>query len=144
MGKGEIAHYEQLFSFSHIVFKRLVLETHKNKGLFGKSNGNCSSFLSPIHAMLLVSFLVLISFFQFQIFKTDSNAPLEMLIRFMFQKPFVARKLRLQIIQPENRVCLKLEVIGCPKRGENMLWLILFSTLSQTSPGFYVFAVQVF
>ena len=24
------------FSFSHSVFKRLVLQTHKNKGLFGK------------------------------------------------------------------------------------------------------------
>ena len=24
------------FSFSHIVFKRLVLQTHKNNGLFGK------------------------------------------------------------------------------------------------------------
>ena len=44
-GKGEIAHHngekEKLlvmsnFSFSHSVFKRLVLQTHKNKGLFGK------------------------------------------------------------------------------------------------------------
>ena len=32
MGKGEIAH----FSFSHNVFKRLVLQTRKNQGLFGK------------------------------------------------------------------------------------------------------------
>ena len=32
--KGEIACYEQ-FSFSHNVFKKLVLETHKNQGLFG-------------------------------------------------------------------------------------------------------------
>ena len=35
VGKGEIACYEQ-FSFSHSVFKRLVLQTCKNKGLFGK------------------------------------------------------------------------------------------------------------
>ena len=35
MGKGEIAHYEQ-FLLSHSVFKRLVLQTHKNQGLFGK------------------------------------------------------------------------------------------------------------
>ena len=33
VGKGEIARY---CSFSHGVFKRLVLQTHKNQGLFGK------------------------------------------------------------------------------------------------------------
>ena len=32
VGKGEIAHYER--SFFHSVFKRLVLQTHTNKGLF--------------------------------------------------------------------------------------------------------------
>ena len=32
VGKGEIAH----FSFSNCVFKRLVLQTLKNQGLFGK------------------------------------------------------------------------------------------------------------
>ena len=35
VGKGEIAPYDQ-FSFSHSVFKRLVLQTRKNQGLFGK------------------------------------------------------------------------------------------------------------
>ena len=35
VGKGEIACKEQS-PFSHSVFKRLVLQTHKNKGLFGK------------------------------------------------------------------------------------------------------------
>ena len=35
VGKGEIAHYEQ-FSFSLGVFKRLILQTRKNQGLFGK------------------------------------------------------------------------------------------------------------
>ena len=35
VGKGEIACYTN-FSFSLIVFKRLILQTHKNKGLFGK------------------------------------------------------------------------------------------------------------
>ena len=35
MGKGEIAHYEQ-FLFTHSVFKRLILQTCKNQGLFGK------------------------------------------------------------------------------------------------------------
>ena len=35
VGKGEIARYEQ-FSFSHSVFKRLVMQTRKNQGLFGK------------------------------------------------------------------------------------------------------------
>ena len=34
-GNGEIARYEQ-FSFSHSVFKNYVLQTRKNKGLFGK------------------------------------------------------------------------------------------------------------
>ena len=42
VGKGEVARYEQFllvtnnFSFSHSVFKRLVLQTCKNQGLFGK------------------------------------------------------------------------------------------------------------
>ena len=41
-GKEEIAHYELFllvmsnFCFSHCVFKRLVLQTRKNRGLFGK------------------------------------------------------------------------------------------------------------
>ena len=34
-GKGEIARYEQFLLFPS-VFKRLVLLTHKNQGLFGK------------------------------------------------------------------------------------------------------------
>ena len=33
VGKGEIARYEQ---FSNSVFERLVLQTRKNQGLFGK------------------------------------------------------------------------------------------------------------
>ena len=33
--KGEIARYEQFLLF-HNVFKRLVLQTRRNKGLFGK------------------------------------------------------------------------------------------------------------
>ena len=41
MGKGEIPRYEQ-FSFSHSVFKRLVLQTRKNQDLFGKGlNNHC-------------------------------------------------------------------------------------------------------
>ena len=35
VGKGEIAHYQKLL-ISHSVFKRLVLQRHKNQGLFGK------------------------------------------------------------------------------------------------------------
>ena len=35
VGKGEIARYEQ-FLFSHSVFYRLLLQTRKNQGLFGK------------------------------------------------------------------------------------------------------------
>ena len=35
VGKGEIACYEQFLLF-HGVFNRLVLQTHKNQGLFGK------------------------------------------------------------------------------------------------------------
>ena len=35
MGEGEIACYEQ-FSFSNSIFKRLVLQTGKIQGLFGK------------------------------------------------------------------------------------------------------------
>ena len=35
VGKGEIARYEQ-FLLSRSVFKRPVLQTRKNQGLFGK------------------------------------------------------------------------------------------------------------
>ena len=35
VGKGEIARMSN-FSFSRSVFKRLLLQTHKNQGLFGK------------------------------------------------------------------------------------------------------------
>ena len=35
VGKGEIARYEQFLLFPHC-FKRLVLQTCKNQGLFGK------------------------------------------------------------------------------------------------------------
>ena len=34
-GKGEIAHYKQIL-LSTQCFQRLVLQTHKNQGLFGK------------------------------------------------------------------------------------------------------------
>ena len=34
------------FSFSHIVFKRLVLQTRKNQGLFGKGSRCCLQFVS--------------------------------------------------------------------------------------------------
>ena len=46
VGKGEIAHYEQ-FLLSHSVFKRLVLQTRKNQGLFGKGLkcGICYDFM---------------------------------------------------------------------------------------------------
>ena len=36
VGKGEISRNEQFFFFSNSVFKRLVLQTHENQGLFGK------------------------------------------------------------------------------------------------------------
>ena len=36
VGKGEIARDEQFLLFFHVVFKRLVLQTHKNQGLLGK------------------------------------------------------------------------------------------------------------
>ena len=36
MRKGEISRFEHFFSFFHSVFKRFVLQTGKNKGLFGK------------------------------------------------------------------------------------------------------------
>ena len=35
MGKGEIAHYKQFLLFP-VFFKRLVLQTCKNEGLFGE------------------------------------------------------------------------------------------------------------
>ena len=35
VGKGEIAHYEQFLLFPQC-FRRLVLQTRKNQGLFGK------------------------------------------------------------------------------------------------------------
>ena len=40
------------FSFSHSVFKRLVLQTRKNQGLFGKGK-NCSLSSIMAFAMLL-------------------------------------------------------------------------------------------
>ena len=42
VGKGEIAHYKQ-FTFSNSVFKRLILQTRENQGLFGKGliQGQC-------------------------------------------------------------------------------------------------------
>ena len=39
MGKGEIARMSN-FSFSHSAFKRLLLQTRKNQGLFGKGLKN--------------------------------------------------------------------------------------------------------
>ena len=36
MGKGEIACYEQFLLFPQCFQKILVLQTHKNQGLFGK------------------------------------------------------------------------------------------------------------
>ena len=36
VGKGEIVHATSNFSFPHCVFERLVLQTRKNQGLFGK------------------------------------------------------------------------------------------------------------
>ena len=39
VGKGEIACNEQFLLFPHSVFKRLVLKTRKNKGLFRKGLG---------------------------------------------------------------------------------------------------------
>ena len=45
VGKGEFAHYEQ-FILSHTVFKRLLMQTRKNLGLFG--NG-----LSSLQAIYL-------------------------------------------------------------------------------------------
>ena len=36
VGKVEIARYEQFFPFSIVFCKRLVLQTRKNQGLFGK------------------------------------------------------------------------------------------------------------
>ena len=35
--KGEFAHHEQFFSLSHSVFKRIVMQTRNNKGLFEKA-----------------------------------------------------------------------------------------------------------
>ena len=43
VGKGEIAHYNNFF-FSLGVFKRLVLQTHKIQGLFGKGLSFMPSF----------------------------------------------------------------------------------------------------
>ena len=36
VGKGEIAHDDQFLLFPHSIFKRLVLQTRKNQGLFGR------------------------------------------------------------------------------------------------------------
>ena len=36
VGKGEIARYEQFLLFPQCFLKRLVLQTPKNQGLFGK------------------------------------------------------------------------------------------------------------
>ena len=46
VGKGEIARYDQFLFFPHSVFKRVTLQTRKNKGLFRDS-------LSPIRQIML-------------------------------------------------------------------------------------------
>ena len=43
VGKGEITCYEQFLLF-HSVFRRLVLQTRKNQGLFGKRSRNDKMF----------------------------------------------------------------------------------------------------
>ena len=53
VGKGEIARYEQFLLF-HSVFKNLVLQTHKNPGLFGKG-------LIPVFGRILLSSVVKVS-----------------------------------------------------------------------------------
>ena len=50
VGKGEIARYEQILLFP-VFFKRLVLQTRKNQGLFGKGLNNIvndSEILLPL------------------------------------------------------------------------------------------------
>ena len=47
MGKGEIAGYKQLLLFP--LFSRLVLQTRKKQGLFGKGLNTCKCFGSHIY-----------------------------------------------------------------------------------------------
>ena len=46
--KEEIAPFKQ-FSFSRSTFKRLVMQTHKNKGLFGKGLFFCAPFRTVLY-----------------------------------------------------------------------------------------------
>ena len=41
VGKGEIAPHEQFLLFPHSVFKKLVLQTRENSGLFEKELVQC-------------------------------------------------------------------------------------------------------
>ena len=59
VGKGEIARYEQLLLFP-VFSKRLVLQTHKNKGLFSK---RVHEFTKSNE--LLISLTIVTNFFAF-------------------------------------------------------------------------------
>ena len=49
VGKGEIARYEQFLLFPQYFYKRLVQQTRKNHGLFGKGLNNTEKEGFPKH-----------------------------------------------------------------------------------------------
>ena len=56
-------------------------------------------------------------YYAFQFFATDTTQSAEMIRRFIFQHEIVTRYLRINILDYEGAPCLKMEIIGCPKRG---------------------------
>ena len=55
--KGKIALYKQFLLLPQCFFERLVLQTHKNQGLFGKGLGLLSAAIQSYHSNTL-KFLV--------------------------------------------------------------------------------------
>ena len=135
------------FSFSRSVFKRLVLQTRKNQGLFGKG-------LTNYHTMLHFEAPKIYSggkvWEKEKLLVTSNFSFSHNVFYLIWSLFFILRAL-------ENVVC---NLFQCDQskilsscNGLNNGWmnsvLHLFQhtgklTLSQTSPGFYVSAVQVF
>ena len=115
MGKGEIAH--------HSVFKRLVLQTVKTRGLFKK--GFKIEFVFDCVENIVGKRLIA-GYQQFSLSLT------------MFSKAFYIRVLNIWI----NSLVTHSVVFGINDQWfTTQSWLLI---LSQTSPGFYVSGVQVF
>ena len=63
------------FSFSHSVFKRLFLQTHKNQGFFWKGLRRCvwAPYCQSMHQILLINIYTFVSFRLFFIFSIKAT-----------------------------------------------------------------------